>query len=157
LVVFHPFLAVFHPFLAVFHPFLAVFHHILGLCASLSHALADVLFHPPLTADMLHPLVARVVHYPLAHGCIESSHGYVFHPIIAAVFHPLLMAMCFTLSWLCFTLSQTSCGGTLPPAAQRGDPPLTTHPWVIFFFSLTSLKVAFQNGLRLTVDFSQES
>ena len=28
----------------------------------------------------------------------------------------------------------TSCGGTLPPAAQRGDSPLTTHPWVIFFF-----------------------
>jgi hypothetical protein len=27
-----------------------------------------------------------------------------------------------------------SCGGTLPPAAQRGDSPLTTHPWVIFFF-----------------------
>jgi hypothetical protein len=26
-----------------------------------------------------------------------------------------------------------SCGGTLPPAAQRGDSPLTTHPWVIFF------------------------
>jgi hypothetical protein len=28
----------------------------------------------------------------------------------------------------------SSCGGTLPPAAQRGDSPLTTHPWVIFFF-----------------------
>ena len=26
------------------------------------------------------------------------------------------------------------CGGTLPPAAQRGDSPLTTHPWVIFFY-----------------------
>ena len=31
----------------------------------------------------------------------------------------------------------TSCGGTLPPAAQRGDSPLTTHPWVIFFFFFT--------------------
>ena len=32
--------------------------------------------------------------------------------------------------------ARTSCGGTLPPAAQRGDSPLTTHPWVIFFFWL---------------------
>jgi hypothetical protein len=39
-----------------------------------------------------------------------------------------------------------SCGGTLPPAAQRGDSPLTTHPWVIFFFSIderTSVAVYF--------------
>ena len=32
------------------------------------------------------------------------------------------------------TYGLLSCGGTLPPAAYRGDSPLTTHPWVIIFF-----------------------
>jgi hypothetical protein len=35
----------------------------------------------------------------------------------------------------------SSCGGTLPPAAQRGNSPLTTHPWVIFFFDLLMMRV----------------